>query len=111
MILGVVCLGVIYTLVGLGQAAAHDSITGFLLPGTAIVTGLLQLPIVYVFDASWPIPWIIPTHGSFLLMLGASEPLSVWHWTYALAATAISILLAYGWANARFIEFIKLQGD
>ena len=109
MILGVVCLGVIYTLVGLGQAAEHDSVTGFLLPGAAIVTGLLQLPVVYVFYANWPVAWIIPSHGSLLLMLGASEPLPIWHWIYALAVTAISILLAFWWARARFAKFINLQ--
>ena len=92
-----------------GQAAAHDSVTAFLLPGAAIITGVLQLPMVYVFDASWPVPWIIPTHGSLLLMLGASEPLSAWHWTYALAGSAISIVLAFWWARVRFAKFIQLQ--
>lgn len=111
LILGVVGLGVVYTLVGLGQVASHDSVTAFLFPGAVFVTGLLQLPMVYVFDATWPLPWIIPTQGCFLLMLGASQMLQSWQWAYAIVVSAISIVLAFWWAKIRFANFIQLQED
>ena len=36
MFCGVVSLGVLYTLVGLGQVASHDSVTSFLFPGQTL---------------------------------------------------------------------------
>ena len=59
-----------YSLVGLGQVASHDSVTGFLFPGAMIVTLIMELPMFHVILGSEPFWYLIPTHGSFLLMLG-----------------------------------------
>ncbi len=126
MIIGVVCLGVFYTLVGLGQVASHDSVTAFLFPGAALVAGILQFPIFYViapreFSMLWPpsmpisdagqaLLWYLhPTQGSMLLMLGATETLDVWQWAYAIVVSLVSIVLAFWWAKRRFARFIALQ--
>lgn len=42
--------GACYTLVGMGQVAAHDSVTPFLMPGALIVGGVLQLPLFFVLE-------------------------------------------------------------
>ena len=126
MIFGVVCLGVLYTLVGLGQVASHDSVTAFLFPGAMLVMGVLQFPIFYViapreFAMLWPpsmpirdagqaLLWYLhPTQGSMLLMLGATETLKVWQWAYAIVVSLVSIVLAFWWAKRRFARFIELQ--
>ncbi len=109
MILGIVCLGVIYTLVGLGQAASHDSVTAFLFPGAVIVSGVLQLPIFYVILGPAPGWYFFPTQGSLLLMLGGTESLEVWQWAYAMVVSLVSIVLAFWWSKRRFARFVALQ--
>jgi fluoroquinolone transport system permease protein len=109
MLLGVVCLGVIYTLVGLGHVASCHSITAFLFPGAVLVTGVLQLPTLCIFLGSFPPGYLIPTQGSLLLMLGAAETLEVWQWAYAIVASLLSMALAFWWAKQRFAQFIGLQ--
>lgn len=109
MIFGVVCLGVLYTLVGLGQVASHDSVTAFLFPGAVLVTLVMELPVFYVI-AGPSLPWyLIPTQGSLLLMLGATETLEIWQWAYAIVVSLVSIVLAFWWAKHRFARFIALQ--
>ena len=109
MIFGVVCLGVLYTLVGLGQVASHDSVTAFLFPGAVLVTLVMELPVFYVI-AGPSLPWyLIPTQGSLLLMLGATETLEIWQWAYAIVVSLVSIVLAFWWTKHRFARFIALQ--
>ena len=109
MIFGVVCLGVLYTLVGLGQVASYDSITAFLFPGAAFITAVLQLPIFYVIVAPLEVWYFIPTQGSMLLMLGATETLAIWQWAYAIVVSLVSIAAAFWWTKRRFARFIALQ--
>lgn len=109
MIFGVVCLGVLYTLVGLGQVASYDSVTAFLFPGAVVVTLLMELPMFYVITGPDPVWYFFPTQGSLLLMLGATETLEVWQWSYAIVVSLVSNLLAYWWAKRRFSNFLALQ--
>ncbi len=109
MILGVVCLGVIYTLAGLGQVASHDSILAFLFPGAMIITGLLQLPAFSVILGPDPVWYFFPTQGPLLLMLGAETGLELWQWAYAVAVSLVSIGVAFWWARHRFARHIALQ--
>ena len=110
LVLGVGSLGVMYTLVGIGQVAAHDSVTSFLMPGALIVGGILQLPFLYVLgvgpDGLW---YAIPTQGPLLLMLGAFEPLEPWQWAYGLGVSAASIGVSGWWARRRLFRFVALQ--
>ena len=109
MISGVVCLGMLYTLVGLGQVASHDSVTAFLFPGAVLVTLVMELPMFYVITGPDPGWYFLPTLGSLLLMLGATETLEVWQWSYAIVVSLVSIVLAYWWAKRRFSTFTALQ--
>jgi fluoroquinolone transport system permease protein len=106
---GVVCLGMLYTLVGLGQVTSHDSVTAFLLPGAVLVTGILELPGLHVIAGPSPLWYLIPTQGSLLLMLGATETLATWQWVYAIVVSVVSIGLAFWWAKVRFASLIGLQ--
>lgn len=109
MMLGVVLLGVIYTLVGLGQVASYDSVTGFLFPSGVIVTLILELPMFYVILGGGTIWYLIPTQGSLLLMLGADETLTVWQWAYAISVSLATIVVAFLWAKRRFARYVGLQ--
>ena len=109
MIFGVVILGVIYTLVGLGQVASHDSVTGFLFPSAMIVALIMELPVFYVISGPGLIWYLIPTHGSLLLMLGATETLVHWQWAYAVCVSLAAVVVAFFWAKRRFARFIRLQ--
>lgn len=109
MITGVVLLGVLYTLVALGQVASHDSVTAFLFPGAMCVVLLMQLPMFHVIAGPFP-PWyLIPTQGPLLLMLGATQTLDVWQWLYAIVVSFVSIVLAFQWTKRRFARFLALQ--
>ncbi len=109
LIAGVLILGVAYTLVGIGQAAAHDSITRFLMPGAMIVIGVLQLPFLYVLDiGAGGIFYLIPTQAPLLLMLGAFEPLASWQWIYAVVVSVVGLWAAGVYARMRFRKHIRL---
>ncbi|MEO1982450.1 MAG: hypothetical protein ABGZ24_18230 [Fuerstiella sp.] len=109
LLFGVAVLGVVYTLVGLGQVASHDSVTAFLFPGALLITGVLQLPVFSVIAGPSPFWYFIPTQASLLLMLGATESLENWQWAYAAVVSPVSILLAFWWAREQFSRFIALQ--
>ncbi|MGD8362229.1 MAG: hypothetical protein PVJ04_12455 [Gemmatimonadota bacterium] len=112
LVLGVGSLGVAYTLVGMGQVAAHDSVTSFLMPGALIVGGILQLPFLYVLgvgpDGLW---YAIPTQGPLLVMLGAFEPMEPWKWMYALGMSAAFVGVSAWWARHRLSRFVGLQDE
>jgi fluoroquinolone transport system permease protein len=109
LVIGVFFLGMIYTLIGLGQVASYDSVTMFLFPGAVLVALLLELPMFHVIAGPLPLWYLIPTHGTLLLMLGATETLELWQWAYAIIVPLVSILLAFLWAKRRFARFIGLQ--
>jgi len=110
VLFGLVCLGLFYTFVGMGQVASHSSVTAFLFPN-AVITGLiLQLPALYLLDVGPPWLWhLIPTMGPLLLMLGAFEPIEPWQWAYAVGVSLLSVGVAGAWAKRRFSTYIKLQ--
>ena len=109
MTFGVVVLGVLYTLIGLGHVASYDSVTAFLFPGAVIITGIMQSPIFFVIAGPFPAWYLIPTQGSMLLMLGATQTLEIWQWVYAIVVSLVAIVLAFWWAKRRFVRFIALQ--
>lgn len=107
---GVFSLGALYTFIGLGQVASHDSVLAFLMPGALLVGSLLQLPVLYVLDVGPALAWhLIPTQGPVLLMLAASQPLEPWQWAYAVGVSAASLLGAGWWARVRFRRHVALQ--
>jgi len=111
MACGVVCLGVVYTLMGLGQVASHESVTGFLFPGAVLVTLFLELPMFYVIGGPSPVWYLIPTQGALLFMLAATEALNAWQWGYAIVVSLVAPALAFWWTRCRFAQFIALQED
>ncbi|MDZ4674856.1 MAG: hypothetical protein SGI84_10400 [Gemmatimonadota bacterium] len=112
LILGLAALGVLYTLIGLGQVARHDSVTAFLMPGALLVGSVVQLPVMHLLRVEpWWFWYLIPTQGPMLLILGAFEPLETWQWWYATGMSAAAIAAAAWWARHRFARFIMLADD
>lgn len=110
LVAGVATLGALYTLIGLGQVAAHDTVTSFLMPGALVVGSLLQLPVFFVLEIPPESAWyLIPSQGPLLLMLAAFEPLQPWQWMYAVAVSIAAVAAAAWWAKNRFARFIALQ--
>lgn len=109
---GVLALGAMNTLVGLGQAAPHDSVLKFLMPGALLVGSVMQWPFLGVLDIGpQPLWYLIPTNAPLLLMLGAFSPLAAWQWFYAVSFSAASIAGAAWWTLRRFRNHIRLQED
>lgn len=111
---GAAVLAVGLTLVGLGQVAAHDSVTSFLMPGAVGVSLVSQLPAFWVLGVGpallW---WLIPTQGPLRIMLSGALPLSG---TEAGGAAASCVVLVGGgwlyarWSFARHIRLSKTAG-
>ena len=107
---GVLTLGLMNTLVGLGQVASHDSVLKFLMPGAALIGSAMQWPFLGVLEIGPEWLWYaIPTNGPLLMMLAAFEPLDLWQWVYAIVMTTASIALAAWWARRRFRTHIRLR--
>ncbi len=112
LLAGVLMLGVLYTLIGLGQSAGHDSMTSFLFPWAVLVSLIIQLPALYIVDIGPPWLWhLIPTQAPILVMLSGAQPLSVGQWIYVALMGIGSITLAALWCRARFRRHLGLTED
>ncbi len=111
LIAGVLVLGVAYTFLGLGQAASHDSVTGFLFPDALLMSLVLQAPFLYALGIGPPAIWyLVPTQAPLLLMIAAFEPSSPWQWSYAIAVSALLVSGAYGYARVRMRAHAPIPG-
>ncbi len=103
LLVGVLVLGVCYTLVGIGQVAPYQSVTSFLFPGAVVVSLVLQLPIFHVAGIGPNLLWYaVPTQAPLLLIMGAFEPLSRGQWFYAIGVSVAALWASYAFASARF---------
>lgn len=103
LVVGVLVLGVCYTLVGIGQVTPYRSVTSFLFPGAVVVSLVLQLPIFHVAGMGPTLLWyVIPTQAPLLLIMGAFEPLQPWQWLYAIGVSVAAVWASYAFARARF---------
>ncbi len=103
LLVGVLVLGVSYTLLGIGQATPYQSVTTFLFPGAVVVSLVLQLPIFHVAGMGPTLLWyVIPTQAPLLLIMGGFEPLDPWQWFYATSVSVAAVWASYVFARARF---------
>lgn len=110
LVLGLLLLGLLFTLFGIGLAAPFDSITRFLLP-TATFAGLaMQLPILWLVGVgNWAAWGMIPTNPALVLLVGAFEPLSTAQWVYAGLGSALALALAWAFCLHRFRAHVRLD--
>lgn len=108
--LGTATLGVFYTVVGLGLAAAHDAITRFLLPTGVLLAMILQLPVFSLFDVGPAWLWyIIPTQAPLLILQGSFELLATWQWIYAGIMSVVMCAGSWWFCTQRFRAHVGLQ--
>ncbi len=103
LLLGIGCLGVIYTLAGIAQVASQASATDFLVPGGIVTLTILQIPFLDAFGVwSHPALYVIPTQATVVLMKGAFAGLESWQWLYGIGYSLVSIAGASWLAYRRF---------
>jgi fluoroquinolone transport system permease protein len=102
LLLGIIIMGVLYTLAGIILMVRYEKMTDYLVP-LALIAGILQLPFLYfwgVFEFSFFL--IIPTSAPAMLMRGAFVPLTAWEWGYAVGYSAVLLITLSLWAYRAF---------
>ena len=106
LLVGIVGIGVIYTLIGIILIVRYDKMTDFLLP-MAFVAIVLQLPFLHFLGlVVHPVFLVIPTSAPTMLMQGAYVSLTPWQWVYASVYPAALILLLAMWAYRAFDKHV-----
>ena len=109
LLIGIVAIGVMYTLVGIVLIVRYDKITDFLIPMSAVAV-VLQLPFLYFIGwVDSPLLLIIPTSAPTVLMQGAYGPLESWEWLYTTVYTAALIIGLTVWAYRAFDRHIIVK--
>ncbi len=109
LLVGVVAIGVIYTLIGIGLVVRYDKITEFLIPMSAIAV-VLQLAFLYFIGfIESPIFLLIPVSAPTMIMVGAYQDLSTIEWLYGIGYTSILIIGLSVWAYRAFEKHIIQQ--
>jgi fluoroquinolone transport system permease protein len=110
LLLGIVGIGIIYTLIGIVLIVRYDKITEFLIPLSAVAV-ILQLPFLYFLGwVEHPLFLLIPTSAPTVLMQAAYVQLPGWQWLYALGYTAVLITVLTIWAYRAFQTHIIAKG-
>lgn len=110
LLLGIVGIGLLYTLVGIVMIVRYDKITEVLIP-LAAVAGILQLPFLYFLGwVEHPLFLLIPTSAPTMVMRAAYVPLVGWQWVYGVAYTAVLLIGLIIWAHRAFDKHIVAQG-
>lgn len=104
--IGVILTSLIALLVGLIAVAPYQSISNFLLP-VQLYLIVMNLPIfAFLGWLTSPIFYLIPTHGSLILLSSAFQPMELWKIIYAVIYQIIWIILLYVVAERRFDFYI-----
>ena len=109
LLIGIIAIGVMYTLMGIVLIVRYDKITDFLIPMAAILS-VLQLPFLHFWGViEHPAFLIIPTSAPTMLMQGAYIQLATWEWLYAMGYTAAMIMGLTMWAYRAFNTHIIMK--
>lgn len=106
LLVGIIAIGIIYTLIGIILIVRFESITDYLLPMAALAVPL-QIPVLYFLGlVEHPIFLIVPTSAPTILMYGAYTSLESWQWVYGLGYTTLLIGGLAFWAYRAFQKHI-----
>lgn len=104
--LGVILTSLLALLVGFISVAPYTSISAYLLPSQLLYLPL-NLPLIHYFG--WwehPLFYLIPTHGSLILLRAAFDPVPLWQLGYAIAYQVLwmgVLVWVARWAFNRYI--------
>lgn len=109
LLIGIVTIGIIYTLIGILLVVRYDRFLDFLIP-MAAVAAVLQLPFLYLGNLikHW-IFLLVPTSAPSMLIQGAYIQLAAWKWVYGVGYTAVLIIGLTVWAYRAFHRHIILK--
>jgi fluoroquinolone transport system permease protein len=106
LLVGIIGIGVMYTLFGIILVVRYDKITDFLMP-MAFFAVVLQLPFLHFLGlVVHPVFLVIPTSAPTMLMQGAYVSLAPWQWIYAAGYSAVLIVLLGAWASRAFDKHV-----
>jgi len=108
LLLGIIAIGIIYTLIGIILIVRYEKITEFLIP-LAAVAMILQAPVLYFLGLmKYRVFLIIPTSAPTMLMQGAYIQLSLIEWLYAFGYTSVVIVVLAFWADRAFKKHLAM---
>jgi fluoroquinolone transport system permease protein len=108
LLAGLLSLGLGYTLIGIGMAASHDTVTSFLFPTATVVSILLQLPFLGPLGVGSMAVWrMIPSAGPMEIMLGAFG--ADVNWPYAVVMSIAFVAASGVYARWTFRRHIGLR--
>ncbi len=109
LLLGILAIGIVYTLIGIVLIVRFDTITDYLIPMSGVAV-ILQLPFLYFLGwVKHPILLIIPTSAPTILMQGAYVQLEVWEWIYGVGYTVALVVGLAIWAQRAFHTHIIMK--
>jgi len=109
LLVGIVTIGVMYTLIGIIMIVRYDSITDFLIPLT-LVAIVMQLAFLYFLGLiETPLLLVIPVSGPTMIMTAAYRDLSAVEWIYAIGYTSVLLIGLSVWAYRAFETHIIKQ--
>ncbi len=109
LLVGILAIGVIYTLIGIILIVRYEKFTDFLMP-LAMVAVMLQLPFLHFLGwIEHPAFLLIPTSAPTMIMRGAYVALTGWEWLYALGYTMLSIVGLSRWAYRAFQRHVIMK--
>ena len=106
LMVGILAIGVMYTLVGMAMVVRFNRITDFLIPMAAFSI-IMQIPFLYFWGVfEHPALLIAPTSAPTMLIAGAFRPLELWEQLYAIGYSAIWLIGLAWWARGAFQKHI-----
>ncbi len=109
LLVGIIGIGVLYTLIGIIIIVRLDAITDFLIL-MGLVATVLQLPFLYFLGwVEHPLLLVIPTSAPTVIMQGAYRALSAGEWLYAIGYTAALLVGLTVWAQRAFHRHLVVR--
>ncbi len=109
LLLGIIAIGVVYTLVGIVLVVRYKNITDFLVP-VLFFASIMQAPALHFLGLVESYAWyVIPTTAQTLIMSAAWEPLAAWEWFYAIGYTVLTVGILYAWSLRAFRKHIVMR--
>ena len=109
LLIGIIAIGILYTLMGIILVVRFKTITDYLMPMAAIVS-MLQIPFLHFWGVIvHPAFLIVPTSAPTVLIQAAFIPLQFWEWVYAIVYTGALIIGLTIWAYRAFNKHIVME--
>jgi len=107
--IGVIAIGVMYTLIGIILIVRYDSITDFLIPMT-VVALIMQLAFLYFLGlVQSSLLLVIPVSAPTMIMRGAYVELTAGEWLYGVGYTTVLLIGLSVWAYRAFKTHIIME--